>query len=87
MDIVTKPFPERLVRDIDVVFLGGETATLTLYPEDELTEEDWGVRVQFKTEQRSGMVMLMWRNMCTYATRERTVQEPITEPPTIAPTP
>ncbi len=81
MDIISKPFTERLVRDIDVVFLGGETATLTLYPEDELLHTAESVIVTFRTPERTGTVEMVRRNMCTYSIRERTVQEPITEPP------
>ncbi len=81
MDIISKPFTERLVRDIDVVFLGGETASLTLYPEDTIQYSDTSVLIEFKSKERTGVVELVRRNMCTLSHRERTVQEPITEPP------
>lgn len=78
MDIITKPYTEHTVRDIDVEYLGGGTSTLTLQEGDDFTA---GLEVLEVMLRGQGVIYIQRRNVCWYSVRTRIVQEPLTESP------
>lgn len=83
MEIITKPYTEHIVRDIDVEYLGGGTSTLTLQKDDNLVVGPDELVVVLRGR---GDIYIQRRNVCWYSVRTRIVQEPLTESPTKIPT-
>lgn len=82
MDIITKPYREYIVHDIDVEYLGGGTSTLTLHEGDMFETTPLELIVTLKDK---GLIHMQRRNVCWFSVRTRTVQEPLSEPPTPSP--
>lgn len=86
MNIVSKTSTERLVRDIDVTYIGGDRESLTLFDGDKFEILKSEIRVTLTTEGRSGIVHLLFANMLWWSERTRVMEQPL-PPDTTPPAP